>query len=168
MKSVSNQIRMLSYGALIAALYVVLTYAAGMLGLSSGVIQIRFSEALTVLPALLPAAFAPASIGGLFVGCILANTLTGCLFWDIVFGSLATLLGALGTYALRRFPALCWLPPVIANILIVPPVLMRVYGVADAWWFLCLTVGAGEVISCGIRGMLLYRVMRTRIGKSIK
>ncbi|MGM9625563.1 MAG: QueT transporter family protein [Eubacteriales bacterium] len=160
-----NRIRIIVYGALIAALYVVLTYIAGLLGLANGVIQVRFSEALTILPTLLPAALAPAAVGGLFVGCILANTLTGCLLWDIVFGSLATLLGAVGTFLLRRRPYLAWIPPVIANILIVPPVLQYVYGAEDAWWFLCLTVGAGEIISCGLLGMLFYHLLHKRMDK---
>ena len=84
-------------GAIIAALYVVLTYLASAMGLSSGVIQVRFSEALTILPI-----FTPAAIHGLFVGCLLSNLLTGCALWDVVFGSLATLLGAIFTYLLRR------------------------------------------------------------------
>ncbi|MBQ7982551.1 MAG: QueT transporter family protein [Clostridia bacterium] len=155
------KIRMMTYGALIAALYVALTYLAAMLGLSGGVIQIRFSEALTILPAILPAVYAPGAVLGLFIGCILANALTGALVWDIVFGSIATLLGALGTYALRRVPALGWIPPVAANTVIVPLVLQHVYGVPDAWWFIALTVGIGELISCGGLGYLLYRTSGT-------
>ena len=76
------------HAAVIAALYVVLTLIANALGLANHAIQIRISEALTILPL-----FTPAAIPGLFIGCILANFLTGCLIWDIVFGSLATLLG---------------------------------------------------------------------------
>ena len=83
--------------AMIAALYVVLTFAANALGLANYVVQIRFSEALTILPF-----FTPAAIPGLFVGCMLSNILTGCMPLDIVFGSLATLIGAFGTYALRK------------------------------------------------------------------
>ena len=104
MKQNRTKIRMMTYGALIAALYVALTYVAALLGLSSGVIQLRLSEALTVLPAIVPAVYAPGCVAGLFIGCILANTLTGAVIWDIVFGSIATLLGALGTWLLRRVP----------------------------------------------------------------
>ena len=102
-------------GGIIAALYIILTYFAEMMGLASGAIQVRFSEALTVLPCLTPVA-----VPGLAIGCFLANLLTGCAPWDVVFGSLATLLGALGTYALRSRPYLAWLPPVISNTLIAP------------------------------------------------
>ena len=87
--------------AMIAALYVVLTYITNLLGLASGSIQIRFSEALCILPV-----FTPAAIPGLWLGCLLANTLTGAIVYDIVFGSIATLLGAVGTYLLRRHKVL--------------------------------------------------------------
>jgi len=161
MKQTRTKIRMMTYGALVAALYTALTYLAAMLGLSGGVIQLRLSEALTVLPAIVPAIYAPGTVLGLFVGCILANTLTGAVIWDIVFGSLATLIGALGTWLLRRVPrigtALAWAPPTLANILIVPFVLQYAYGVPDALWFLMLTVGIGELLSCGVLGFLLIR-----------
>lgn len=161
MKQTHTKIRMMTYGALIAAIYVALTYLAAMLGLSSGVIQLRLSEALTVLPAIVPAIYTPGTVAGLFIGCILANTLTGAVIWDIIFGSLATLLGALGTWLLRRVPrigtALAWLPPTLANTVIVPFVLQKAYGVPDAFWFLMLTVGIGELLSCGVLGSLLIR-----------
>ncbi len=167
MKQTRIRIRMLTYGALIAALYVVLTYLAAMLGLSSGVIQLRLSEALTVLPVIVPAIYAPGTVLGLFVGCVLANTLTGAVIWDIVFGSIATLLGALGTWALRRVPrlrtALAWLPPTLANTVIVPFVLQKAYGAEDALWFLFLTVGIGELLSCGVLGSLLIRFAGPRL-----
>ena len=142
--------RFITQAALIAALYVVLTYVANLFGLASGAIQVRISEALTILPY-----FTPAAIPGLFVGCILSNTLTGCALWDIVFGSIATLLGALGTYALRKWKWLTPIPPILANTLIVPFVLAYVYGVEDSIPFLMFTVGIGEVISCYILGMIL-------------
>lgn len=167
MKQTRTKIRIMTYGALVAALYVALTYLAAFLGLSGGVIQIRFSEALTVLPAIVPAMFAPGTVIGLFIGCILANALTGALIWDILFGSLATLLGAIGTWLLRRVPrigtALAWLPPTVANTLIVPFVLQMAYGVQDAIWFLMLTVCIGELLSCGVLGMLLVRFAGPRL-----
>ena len=137
--------------ASVAALYVVLTFISSLFGLSSGVIQIRISEALTILPA-----FTPAAIPGLFIGCILSNLLTGGLILDVVFGSLATLMGAVGTYLLRKKKWLVSLPPIISNILIVPLILRYVYGAHDAYLFMVGTVGAGEIISCGILGMILY------------
>ncbi len=135
--------------AIIAAVYVVLTYIAMLCGLSSGVIQVRFSEALTVLPY-----FTSAAIPGLFVGCLLANLLTGCALWDVVLGSVATLLGAVGTYALRRFRWAAPIPPIIANTLIIPFVLAYVYHMEGTVPFFMLTVGIGEIISCGILGTL--------------
>lgn len=142
----------LATAAIIAALYVVLTYLASALGLSSGAIQVRFSEALTILPL-----FTPAAIPGLFAGCLLANLLTGCALWDIIFGSIATLLGAIGTYFLRNHKFIAMIPPIISNTLIIPLILIFVYGITDAYCFLMLTVFTGEVISCGILGTVLRK-----------
>lgn len=144
----------LTQAAMIAALYVVLTYIANLFGLASGVIQIRLSEMLCILPV-----FTPAAIPGLFIGCLLSNILTGCVIWDILFGSLATLAGAIGTYLLRNHRFVFTLPPVAANMIVVPLVLQYAYGVPDAIWYLAVTVGAGEVISICILGMLLYKVL---------
>ena len=148
----NKSVLFLAQAAIIAALYVVLTWIAAELGLSSGVIQVRFSEALTILPF-----FTAAAIPGLFIGCLLANVLTGAVIWDIIFGSLATLIGAVVTYALRKTKIkwLAPLPPIVANTLIVPWVLRFAYGSPDAIWYMALTVGAGEIISCGILGMIL-------------
>lgn len=144
------------HAAVIAALYVVLTLIANALGLANHAIQIRFSEALTILPL-----FTPAAIPGLFIGCILSNFLTGCLLWDIVFGSIATLLGALGTYALGAYkhPLLAVIPPILANTLIVPYVLAYVYHFEGSIPYFMVTVGIGEILSCGVLGMLLYRTL---------
>ena len=142
-------------GGVTAALYVVLTVVAAQFNLASGAIQVRISEALTIMPV-----FTAAAVPGLAIGCVLANLLTGCAAWDVVFGSLATLIGAVGTRLLRNRPLLAWIPPVLSNMAIIPIVLMKVYGVPDAWWFLVLTVGAGEVISCGLLGMLLWRGLK--------
>ena len=111
----NKSIRYLTWGAIIAALYVLLTYLASLLGLASGVIQFRLSEALCIM-----ACFTPAAIPGLYIGCLLSNILTGCVFWDILFGPIATLIGAVGTYLLRRNKYLAVIPPILANTLIVP------------------------------------------------
>jgi len=139
--------------AVIAALYVVLTYVFAWC--ASGAVQVRVAEALTILPM-----FTAAAVPGLAIGCLLANLLTGCALWDVVFGTLATLLGAIGTHLLRKRGFLAMLPPILANTLIVPWVLHFVYG--DAWpiWLLMLTVGAGEVISCGGLGGLLMVTLK--------
>lgn len=150
--------RALTQGAVIAALYVALTYIASLLGLSSGVIQIRLSEALCVLPL-----FLPASIPGLYIGCLLANILTGCVALDILMGPIATLMGAVGTYLLRSHPRLALLPPILSNAIIVPIVLRYGYGMGDAMWYMVVTVGIGEVISVGILGSLLAAALRSRL-----
>lgn len=147
----------LTQAAMIAAIYVILTFLANAFGLANYAVQVRFSEALTILPY-----FTSAAVPGLFIGCLLSNILTGCALPDIVFGSIATLLGALGTYTLRRQKWCAPVCPIIANSLIIPLVLIYGYGlmmegmsVLQCFGYYCLTVGAGEVISCGILGMVL-------------
>ena len=154
MKKNAFNVKTLCMGGAIAALYVVFTWVAQLFGLASGAIQVRLSEAFTILPC-----FTFAAVPGLTVGCLLANLLTGCAMWDVVFGSLATLIGAAGTRLLKDKPLLAWIPPVLSNMAIIPIILIKVYAVPDAWWFLVLTIGAGEVISCGVLGLLLYRAM---------
>ena len=147
--------REIAFGGMIAALYVVLTFVAQAFGLASGAIQVRFSEALCLLPCLTPAA-----VPGLTVGCVLANLLTGCAPWDVVFGSLATLIGAVGTRMMKNRPLLSWIPPVLSNTVIVPIVLMKVYGVDTAWPLLTFQLFAGEMISVCVLGLLLYKAVK--------
>ena len=144
----------LSQAAMIAAVYVVLTYVFA--PFSFGEIQVRISEALTILPL-----FTPAAVPGLFIGCLIGNILGGAILPDIVFGSIATLIGAFGTWQLRSsLPILAPLPPILANTVIVPQVLHFGYGVALPVPFLMLTVGIGEILSCGVLGIILYTVLR--------
>lgn len=152
----NKKVLFIAHAAVIAALYVVLTLLANALGLANYAIQVRFSEALTILPF-----FTPAAIPGLFLGCILSNILTGCLPLDILFGSLATLLGAVGTYLLRKQTKwLAPLSPIVANTIIVPFVLAYVYQFEGSIPFFMLTVGIGEIISCGVLGMILLTVLQ--------
>lgn len=139
----------LTQAAIIAALYIVLTFLANALGLANYAVQIRFSEALTILPY-----FTGTAIPGLFIGCLLSNILTGCAIPDIVFGSIATLLGAGITYALRKYKWLAPVGPILSNAVIIPFVLRYAYGI-EPLWFSFMTVTAGEIISCGLLGMLL-------------
>ncbi len=142
----------LTKSAAIAALYVILTLLANAMGLANYSIQVRFSEALTILPVFLPAA-----IPGLFIGCLLSNILTGCIVWDIILGPIATLLGALGTYFLRKKPKwIATLPPILSNTLIIPFILSYAYQFEGSLPYFIFTVGIGEIISCGILGLILY------------
>lgn len=145
--------------AVIAAMYVVLTFVSSSLGLASGEIQIRLSEMLCVLTA-----FTPAAIPGLFLGCLLSNLLTGCTVIDIVFGSLATLLAAFISYQLRnhKYPLLVTLPPVVVNMIVVPFILKFSYGVPLPIPVMMATVGIGEVISCVVLGSVLYFALDKR------
>ena len=149
----NKNVAFMTQAAMIAAIYVVLTYVFA--PFSFGEVQIRIAEALTILPV-----FTPAAIPGLFVGCIVGNILGGAILPDIIFGSIATLIGAFFTYQLRnknRF--LAQLPPIIANTVIVPFVLRYGYGVALPIPFMMLTVGVGEVVGCGVLGLVLYTAL---------
>jgi len=147
--------RFISQSAIIAALYVVLTALTAVFGLANGAIQLRLSEALAILPF-----FTASAIPGLFVGCLLSNILigvsSGFVLLDIIFGSLATLIAAVIAYLLRHKSK--WLSPipnVVLNTLIVPFIIAYGYGAEESIPFIMLTVGATEIISCYILGMML-------------
>ena len=157
----NRNVTMITQGAIIAALYVVLTMLANAMGLANYAIQVRFSEALCVLPF-----FTVAAIPGLTVGCLISNMLTGAMVWDVLFGSLATLLGAIGTYLLRKHKVLMLFPPIIANAVIVPFILRYGYGITwmmnDVEWsipYFALTVGIGEIISVCVLGSVLLKAL---------
>ncbi|MDO4284340.1 MAG: QueT transporter family protein [Eubacteriales bacterium] len=177
----ATNVYFLTSSAVIAAVYVVLTLALA--PISFGPVQFRVSEMLCVLPA-----FTPAGIYGVTIGCLLANILGGAMLPDIVFGTLATLLGALGTYVLcrggnaadalsagaagsgadsrfltdaagLRYRLCAVLPPIVSNAVIIPLVLKYAYHMEDAVWFMVLTVGLGEVLAVGVLGNLLMGIL---------
>lgn len=150
----NKNVAFMTQAAIIAAIYVVLGVMFAAIG--SGAIQVRIAEALTILPL-----FTPAAIPGLFVGCLISNILSGGILPDIICGSLATLIGAIGTYKLGRIkPILGTLPPILANTIIVPLVLRYGYGQPLPIPYMMLTVCAGEILSCGVLGMLLYMALK--------
>ncbi len=153
-----QRIKFLCQGSIIAALYVVLTFLARLLGLDSGVIQLRFSEALCLLPM-----FFPPAIVGVTIGCFLANLLSGAVILDIIVGPIATLIGAVGTYLLRKNKYLAALPPIISNAVIIPFVLAYGYGTGDSIPFMMLTVGLGEFLSVFVLGLILLSIFEKRI-----
>ena len=156
----NKNLSFMTQAAMIAAIYVVLTIVFA--PFSFGEVQVRIAEALTILPV-----FTPAAIPGLFIGCLIGNILGGALLPDIIFGSLATFMGAFFTWKLReQKPVVATLPPIISNIIIVPFVLRYGYGVTLPIPFMMLTVGIGEVLSCGVLGMVLLFALnkyRTRL-----
>ena len=150
-----QRIKLICQGGIIAALYLALTLLANALGLANYAVQVRFSESLTILPY-----FTPAAVPGLFLGCLLSNILPGCALPDIIFGSLATLIGAVSTYILRnKSKWLAPLPAIVSNAIIVPFVLLYAYGI-EPLWFSFVTVTLGELISCGVLGMLLLNALK--------
>ena len=147
----NNKVLSLCQGAMIGALYVVLTLVSSVTGLAST--PVRLSEALCILPY-----FTPAAIPGLFVGCLISNLILGGAIPDIIFGSLATLIGAAGTYLLRDLKAGKWLasiPPVLSNTVIIPPILAYCYGYGDGFVVLAAGIALSEIISCTLIGTAL-------------
>lgn len=134
--------------AMIAAIYIVLTLM--LLPVSYGPIQFRVSEALCILPY-----FTPAAVPGLFIGCMISNALGGSVILDVIFGSLATLIGAVGSYLLRKTRWAVCLPPIIANTLVIPWVLRYAYGTEEMIPYLMFTIGISEVLAIGVLGNLL-------------
>ena len=156
MKNTDPKVLWITQGAVIAALYVVLTLVFA--PISFGPVQVRIAEALCILPM-----FTPAAIPGLFIGCLLANLIGGGIMLDVIFGSLATLIGAVLGYLLRSNRWLVPLPAVMANTLIVPFVLRYGYGVVDiAIPVLMLQILIGEVIGCYGIGELLCTTIQKR------
>lgn len=147
-----NKVTFLTQAALIAAVYVVLCIAFA--PISYGEVQVRVAEALVILPY-----FTPAAIPGLFIGCFLSNMIGGSILLDMALGSLATLLGAIGSWYLRRSRVLVLLPPIIANTLLVPLVLRYGYGVPLPIPLMMLTVGIGEVIAVAVLGSVLLNAL---------
>lgn len=143
--------------AVIGSLYAALTLLLS--PISYGVMQVRVSEALTVL-----AMFTPAAIPGLAVGCFFANFLGPNGMMDALIGSVATLLGAIGTYRLRRRFYWAPMPAVIANGVIIGLMLYYVYGVPFSPLYCILWVGLGELIACYGMGLPLARFLQKRKG----
>ena len=145
MRNGRSSVQMLTQGAAIAALYAVLTLVFA--PISFGAMQVRISEMLTILPL-----FTPAAIPGLFIGCVLANLLGGAIALDVVFGSLATLIGAVGGWLLRKNRWLVPVPAILSNAVIVPFVLKYGYAVDLPVWLMMLYVAAGEIVGCFVLG----------------
>lgn len=158
MKTQTQATRRLARGAVIAALYTALTLLLA--PISYGQFQVRLSEAMTLLPILLPEA-----VPALAVGCLLSNVLGGCTIFDIVFGTLATLLAALCTRRLRGKFWLAAAMPVVFNGVIVGAVVHYCYSPAFPLPLCMLTVAIGEAIACMIVGPLLIGALRRIPGR---
>lgn len=153
--------RHIARGALIGALYVLLTLLT--IPLSGGV-QLRFSEALCILPF-----FCPEAVPGLFVGCIVANVITGSIWLDVIFGSLATLAAAYLTFQMKKRGVTKWLAPlpaVLINAVVVGLLLRYAYLVELPLWICMAGVFAGQVLSCYGIGIPLYYAL-DRFGKGL-
>ena len=150
-----NNTQFVAKAGIIAALYIVLAMLSTALGISSGPVQLRLSEMLSIL-----AFFTPAAIPGLTLGCLISNVLSGCVIWDIIFGSIATLLGAIGTWLLKKNRFLSLIPPILSNTIIVPLILSYAYGIKTALPLLMLSIFVSEFISAGILGHITYTIYK--------
>lgn len=141
----------LTHAGIIAALYVALTALSAVFGLSSGAIQVRISEALCVLPV-----YTFAAVPGVTIGCLISNILFGASLYDMIFGTIATLIGATVTYFIRKHPYLASLPTILSNSIIIPCVLiLQGIGGSNMFPYFAATVGLGEIIACGVLGTVL-------------
>jgi len=138
----------ITQAAMIASLYTVLVIIFKPISFSD--IQVRIAEALTILPF-----FTPAAIPGVAIGCLVSGIVTGANIFDIVFGSLATLIAAVLSYQLRRHKFLVPVPPILVNAIVIPWVLRYAYEVPLPIPVMMLTVGIGEVLACGVLGLCL-------------
>ena len=153
-------VRDLSQGAIIAAVYALLTIFLA--PISSGLIQCRVAEAMSVLPY-----FTFSAVPGLFIGCLIANLLTGAPIYDVLFGSLATLLAAYITFAMRKRVSkyLAPLPSVVVNALVVGWLLTYVYQVGVSFWVAAGYVAIGQAIACFALGIPLMSLLTRFRGK---
>jgi QueT transporter. len=110
---------------------------------------------LTILPY-----FTSAAIPGVFVGCLIANIVGGAVIWDIIFGSLATLLAAYLSYKLRKKAWLVTVPPILINTIVVGFLLKLAYGIPDGLLVLMGGVLMGELVSVFGIGMILLNALK--------
>ena len=135
----------------IAALYAGLTITEQFtVGMTKDIIQVRLSDALLILPV-----FTPAAIPGLFAGCLISNYVIGCHPYDVIFGSVATLIGAIGTYLVRKHKFMAPVPPIIINMIVIPILFAYVYRYENPFWYFVVAIGVGELIACGVLGIAL-------------
>ena len=162
--ALNKRTKNIAFSAIIASLYVILTGISALFGLDKGLIQLRLSEMLCVLPFL-----TQSGIYGVFFGCLLSGILFGAMPLDTVFGSLTTLSAAVITYYMPKTkPYLAPLPPILLNTLVIPFILKYVYGIGHALPVFALTVFIGEMITCGIFGALMLKALPKSITDMLK
>ena len=152
MSKTNQSVRKLAQGAVIAALYVVLTIIFA--PISFGAVQVRIAEIMTIMPL-----FTPAAIPGLFLGCVLANLLGGAIIWDVIFGSIATLIGAALGYMLRKNRWLVPIPAIVSNTIIVPLVLRYGYAIDMPLYLMAIYIALGEIVGCYLLGELFASLL---------
>ena len=158
----------LSICGIIAGLYFIICIA--FYPLSYGGVQVRFAEALTILPL-----FFGEAVWGITIGCLISNFFTqGVMFLDVIFGTLATLISGVLTYIigkkiknlkLRFFIGA--LPPVIINAIIVPFTFLALFELKELYFISMIQVFLGQAISIYIIGAFIYFPLRKILHKKI-
>lgn len=151
----NNKVKRLTLSAMIAAIYFICSFFEQ--SFAYGAIQCRLSEGLTLLPL-----FFPEAIIGITIGCLIFNATTG-IVWDMIFGTIATLLAGLLTYLIGKIIKkdslkiiLGGLPPIILNAFIIPLILINGYQLTDGYYYLVGTIGFGELIAVYGFGTIIY------------
>lgn len=148
----------------IAIAYIVLTYIADMFGMAKGIVQVRISDALCILPY-----FTPAAIPGLFIGSAISNVIisltedpmTGKMIlssaaqYYVIIESLVILIASIISYFLRKFKFVVCVPTIVINTITIPLIFHYIYRYEDSVAKCIMTVGIGEIISCGLLGTAL-------------
>lgn len=151
--------RYITQAAMIAAIYAMLTYACAVF--SQGIFQFRIGEAMMILPY-----FTPAAIPGLFIGYMVGYFLVGSL-WDAIFGAIGAGIAATLTYLIGRYLGrfrfaryLASIPPIVMTAIIMPPILMYVYGSTEVYWLILLMVVGGESVTCFGLGQIFFQFIK--------
>ncbi len=151
--------RFITQAAMIAAIYAMLTYACALF--AQGALQFRIGEAMMILPY-----FTPAAIPGLIIGYLIGYFLVGSL-WDAIFGGLAAGVAAVIVYLIGRYLRkfrfsryLASIPPIITTAIVMPLILMYVYGDTSTYWLLLFMCVSGETITCFGIGQLFFNFVK--------
>ncbi|MBQ1481995.1 MAG: QueT transporter family protein [Erysipelotrichaceae bacterium] len=150
-----EKLHYIAMAALIAGLYAALTLVFAPISFSA--VQVRIAEALNILPM-----FTPAAVPGLFLGCLLGNLLGGAMLLDVIFGSIATLIGAYVGRLLKDRRWLVPIPSIVSNALIIPFILRYVYSIDLPILLLCLYIAIGEFLGSYVLGQALAQFLIRR------
>lgn len=149
-----NKTKLIVLQALIASIYILLSLVTAPISFS--IVQIRLAESLCVLPI-----FGFQYIFGITIGCALTNFLMFGNIIDVIFGTLATLIGALGTYYFRKNYIVAVLFPILSNAIILPFVFKYAYGLDKTFWFMFIQTFVSQMIAIGLLGKIIVKLAKS-------